>query len=522
MKKIIGGFFGAVMIVAALTQTHAQSTLVYDQQSTKPPSTLGDYLDIQPEPLTQSFIPALSAIGFVQFEFWDIPDNGNNGATVYVNLWTGSPNINSATLLGSTTPVYMPDGFGSIFAGVTNFYFSSAIALTPGQTYYLQPVVQSGDNPWDIWDPGNTYPNGQLYGSGAFFQPSTDLWFREGVVSVPEPTALVLIGLSSILAYAFKRRSKLFVLFGVGLLLSGLVRVQALPVQSTPDTVVEATADAAGLTPASATALPRTGTFWVMMPGPNGKLTALPYPTLPASLSDLPTYSVTGNTFIVDDTGGNTLAAGNASSTMRRGAATSSAMMASTLQAQANTVADLIEQIQTSGLYPPGGGTNGSGGFYSDSFNYPLPTNGLWLETYLNADRTNLWLRLHGTVESDNYQLLSVTNPSNTNWDLGELLFVLGQFAGFGDNFFKVNLQSHGDSQQGVQCWDSQFLFNKTHCLARQPGFLGNQIERKPAFCPFLFQKTGDLRAHGFGCFANRHAKAIHEKRLTIDATLVA
>jgi hypothetical protein len=69
----------------------------------------------------------------------------------------------------------------------------------------------------------------------------------------------------------------------------------------------------------------------------------------------LPTYSVTGNTFIVDDTGGNTLAAGNASSTMRRGAATTSAMMASTLQAQANTVADLIEQIQTSGLYPPGG-----------------------------------------------------------------------------------------------------------------------------------------------------------------------
>jgi hypothetical protein len=30
------------------------------------------------------------------------------------------------------------------------------------------------------------------------------------------------------------------------------------------------------------------------------------------------------------------------------------------------------------------------------------------------------------------------------------------------------------------------------------------------------------LRADGFGCFADRHAKAIHEKRLTNDATLVA
>ena len=107
-------------------------------------------------------------------------------------------------------------------------------------------------------------------------------------------------------------------------------------------------------------------------------------------------------------------------------------------------------------------------------------------------------------------------------WNLAGTLFVLGQFAGFGDNFFKVNLQSHGDSQQGVQGWDAQFLFDKPHCLARQSGFLGNQIERKPVFCPFLFQKTGDLRANGFGYFIDRHAKAIHEKRLTNDATIVA
>jgi len=197
------------MLIAVSLQTHAQG-FVYDQQSTNPPSTLGDYLDIQPSPLTQSFTPVLSAIGFVQFELWDVPNSVNNGATVYVNLWSGSPNIHSATLLGSTTPVYMPAGFGSIFAGVTNFYFALAIALTPGETYYLQPVVQSGDNPFDIWDPGNTYPDGQLYDNGLPGQPSVDLWFREGVV-VPEPTTLTFAGLSCILAYAFKRRSKLFI-----------------------------------------------------------------------------------------------------------------------------------------------------------------------------------------------------------------------------------------------------------------------------------------------------------------------
>jgi len=213
MKTTIRNLLAA-MLVAASTQTHAQG-FIYDQQSATNGVSLHanyvDGLDIQPEPLTQSFTPSLSAIGFVQFQFWDVPliNNGNNGATVYVNLWTGSPNINSATLLGSTTPVYMPDGFGNLDPGVTNFYFSTLIALTPGQTYYLQPVVQSGDNPWDIITIGDTYPNGQLYGSGAFFQPSTDLWFREGV-SVPEPSTLAFVGLSGILAYAFKRRSNKF------------------------------------------------------------------------------------------------------------------------------------------------------------------------------------------------------------------------------------------------------------------------------------------------------------------------
>ena len=192
----------AAMIIAFSLQSQAQG-FVYDQQSAANGvslfANLVDGLNIQEDsPLMQSFMPSLSAIGFVQFEFWDIPNNGNNGATVYVNLWTGSPNINSATLLGSTTPIYMPEEFqnpGLGGGGVTNFYFTSPIALTAGQTYYLQPVVQSGDDPWDIITIGDTYPNGQLFGkTGGYFQPSTDFWFREG--AVPEPTTLALFGLA--------------------------------------------------------------------------------------------------------------------------------------------------------------------------------------------------------------------------------------------------------------------------------------------------------------------------------------
>jgi len=242
----------AVLFVAASAQLHAQG-LVYDQQSTNPPSIVGDYLNIQKDsPLLQSFIPTLSTIGFAQFEFWDFsgtPNNGNSGATVYVNLWTGSPNINSATLLGSTAPVYMPEGFGELYPGVTNFYFSTPISLTAGQTYYLQPVVRSGDNPWTIWSPGDTYPNGQLFGKGIGF--SGDLWFREGV-TVPEPTALSLIGLSGLLTLALKRRSKLLISCSIGAVLLGSAYAQTA---SASDSVVQVAADEADLTPVLASNL---------------------------------------------------------------------------------------------------------------------------------------------------------------------------------------------------------------------------------------------------------------------------
>ncbi|MGH7953996.1 MAG: PEP-CTERM sorting domain-containing protein, partial [Limisphaerales bacterium] len=452
MKKIIGGLFGAAMFIAVSTQTHAQGTLVYDQESATGPLSppANDFLNIQEDsPLTQSFVPSLSAIGFVQFQFWDISGNGNNGATVYVNLWTGSPNTNSATLLDSTTPVYMPNGFvndGLGFAGVTNFYFSTPVTLTAGQTYYLQPVVLSGDDPWDIgvltYD---AYSNGQLFSNG--LPGSTiDLWFREGIV--PEPSTLALVGLSSLLVFAFKRRSKLPVLFLAGVLFTA----QVLPIYSAPDSVVQVTADAAGLTPVSATALPDIGTFWVMTNSPDGNLIAMPYPFLPPNLSTLPTYSVVDNIFMVDDTGGQLVP-----SSSRR---MSSAQATSAAQMQAQTMENLIEQIEMVNIDPTNtGGTNG--GYQINGFTANFDTNGLWIEA--SNEAPNLGLRLHNTIAGDNYQLLSTTNLVNHSWDLGQI--TNGSYGDYTDfspvpmtnamTFFKVHhanpimaIVDNGDSEE--------------------------------------------------------------------------
>lgn len=424
MKTIIRNLLAAIILFAASLQTRAQG-LVYDQQSATGPVAVqgngnADGLDIQEDsPLMQSFIPSLSAIGFVQFEFADIPGNGNNGATVYVNLWTGSTLTNTATFLGSTTPIYMPNGFvnsGLGIAGITNFYFSTPVALTAGQTYYLQPVVLSGDDPWDIITIGDTYPNGRLYGkTGGFFQPSTDFWFREGVV--PEPSALALIGLGFFLVCAFKRRSKLPILFFATILPIVLIH-------AAPDSIVQATADEAGLSRVSATRLSSTGTFWVMTNNPDGSLNELPYPFLPSNLSTLPIYSAVNDIFIVDDTSSQIMP-----SSIGR---VSSAQATTTAQAQAQSVASLIDLIQTfnngGGVHamdeggppgPPGGGTGG--GYQPNYTPLSFDTNSLWLSSSNEAPYVGL--RAHNTVGGDHYQLLSTTNLSNHSWDLGQILF---------------------------------------------------------------------------------------------------
>src|SRR5262249_13722754 len=147
-------------------------------------------------PYGQSFIPTLTSIGFVKLQFSD--ENAGNalGATLYVNLRTGTV---SGPLLGSTVPVAMTDGF----VGIATFLFSAPLSLTPGVTYFLEPVVQSGDS-WNINGTEYGYPDGSFW-YGGNPQLASDLWFREGIV-VPEPSSLSLVALSSTLLFVARNR----------------------------------------------------------------------------------------------------------------------------------------------------------------------------------------------------------------------------------------------------------------------------------------------------------------------------
>lgn len=195
MKKLII----QTMLVLAGYCVHAQGTLVYDQQ-VNPLTPTDVYNNIQPDPSGQSFVPTLSSVGFVQLYFTDPGANGL-GSTIAVNLWSDS--IGTGTLLGTSTSVSMPD----LFTGQSTFSFSTPISVTPGTTYFFQPLIQSGDS-FEIAVGGMLYANGQAYFQGTA-HPNIDMWFREGIVAVPEPSILSLsvLGLAWICAVSRYRRN---------------------------------------------------------------------------------------------------------------------------------------------------------------------------------------------------------------------------------------------------------------------------------------------------------------------------
>ena len=188
-----------------------QGTFIYDQQSAPNDYTAGEgAFDITlHQPAGQSFVPTLDSVEFVRLQMED-PNGGGVGATLLVNLWFGSIGGNG-TILGSSDPVFLPPGFGlgtSPVLADTNIFFTTPVTVTPGQTYYLQPVVQSGDDIYANVTMGDSYPNGSLILSGT--NAFGDLWFREGVYQTPEPWSwsLILLGGGILFCFGSQQRRR--------------------------------------------------------------------------------------------------------------------------------------------------------------------------------------------------------------------------------------------------------------------------------------------------------------------------
>src|SRR5262249_9200785 len=174
-----------------ISRAVGQGTFIIDQPSSDESNGGNQGSPIQSrQPMGQSFTPTLNSVGFVRFHLFDLNEGNGIGASVYVNLRADSI---TGPIIGSTAPVFMPDGFGHLLiGGYTNFFFASPVAVTPGVLYYFQPVVASGDS-WASVNQNFLYAGGDAYFEGV--ASGSDLWFREGIY-VPEPSApaLLMIG----------------------------------------------------------------------------------------------------------------------------------------------------------------------------------------------------------------------------------------------------------------------------------------------------------------------------------------
>jgi len=173
---------------------HAQGTFVYDQQSSTESAPAESNARIPTDaPLGQSFTPSLTAVGFIRLDLYDVVNNNGKGAIVYVNMRADSI---TGTILGSSSPVSLPDGFGVNGGGFTSFLFQNAVVVTPGTIYYFDIATQTGSDTLGVrrFLLGTDYTGGTEFLSG---QPGgDDLWFREGIV-VPEPSSISLLLLGS-------------------------------------------------------------------------------------------------------------------------------------------------------------------------------------------------------------------------------------------------------------------------------------------------------------------------------------
>lgn len=175
---------------------YSQGAYVFDQQSTNLIEGARPFRQLY-QPVGQSFTPTLSSVGFVMLNLFDA-GSLPTGATVFVNLLSNSI---TGSVLGSTAPVFMPDGF----SGISNFTFSNAVSVTPGVSYYIQPIIQSGDN-FSVYVTDTSY-SGTAYSQGSP-QAFAELWFREGIV-VPEPSSIVLALLGTgVLAWRCRKSSR--------------------------------------------------------------------------------------------------------------------------------------------------------------------------------------------------------------------------------------------------------------------------------------------------------------------------
>jgi len=241
---------------------------------------------------------------------------------------------------------------------------------------------------------------------------------------------------------------------------------------ATPDSIVQLTADAQGLAQIAPADLPRTGTYWLVLP--SGFPAPAPCPPLDPGVS---VYQMASGQFLVDETGGQI-----AVNPRRFGmqAQSRSGAVTSALETQANTVLDLITQVQTSvaneqmqamGLDVPSPEDDGSGtnGFYSDSFNFhPDYGTNLWIAqaSLASGDLSGIVSNSFADIQYEIQYTTDLTQPwQSAGWfAYGSELTNWTPFSvpGISQTNLFLRIRSWQDDGSGLPIWWQEQYFGTT------------------------------------------------------------
>jgi hypothetical protein len=129
-------------------------------------------------PCGQEFVPQQPALQVVEF-YLSLDSEVPDGATVAVRV--RSQTIDGEIVGTSNELVLAPPASKRI----RHFDFDERVPLTPGQVYFLEVFLVSGDGNPVIWGGADVYAAGRPWILDAF-SPFEDFWFREGMVNSGE------------------------------------------------------------------------------------------------------------------------------------------------------------------------------------------------------------------------------------------------------------------------------------------------------------------------------------------------
>ena len=247
------------------------------------------------------------------------------------------------------------------------------------------------------------------------------------------------------------------ILIGLAVILCVAARAQLTSFSAPPapaDSIVQITAEAQGLPRMLPADWPRTGTYWLVMPG--GGMAPMPCP--PYDLT-LPVFQIADGQFLIDGTGGQVFVNARQAATMTA---------EEVLDSQANALVDFIGWIQDTQLrrdvaastgmdfpFPGEGGGGGTNYFDSGYSAQVFTTNDLWLEITGTTNAStgmmaNLGIHSPWNVTNAVYDLFATTNlaPSAWQWVLrcapGQTNLTVPNLA-IPDEFFILGLTNDAD-----------------------------------------------------------------------------